>query len=514
MIGRRLATAALLAAAPLSHLAAQTSSYEDLQRFSAVLNFIRTDYADSVTYHTLVRAAIDGMLSSLDPHSWFASTEDAERLTAIQRGEVAVTGISVELVDGTAVVLDVTEDSPADRAGVRPGDRIVTLDSLPTTGMSAQAVELGLAGDRGSRIRVRLERGPVLEPDSVTVTLKREMARPASSVRLSRMLDSTTGYVRLAEFGDRSAHDVHDAIKHLRSQHATQLILDLRGNPGGIVVQAVEMASQFFPAQTLVFTTRGRQPSANHQYRTTSDGDFRNLPLLVLVDRGSASAAEALTGSLQDHDRAIVAGRRTFGKALMQTAFLVPEGMIELTIGHVLSPSGRYIQRPYTGLKAQQYYAFAGDSAWQDTTRVFHTDHGRPVRGGGGIAPDVNLPAPPVMPRWYTVAADSGLDRAVADSVGAALDSTPAARAAWIAGHGAWSARILAPFLDRVRHRLGIPATTDSVTGAAIARRLAAEAAAVRWGDDASDDLLLGSDPDLAAAIPLFMRRAAILGRD
>jgi carboxyl-terminal processing protease len=502
------ALASILSAAPLR---AQNSSYEDLQRFSAVLNFIRTDYVDSVTYHTLVRAAIDGMLSSLDPHSWFASRDDAERLTAIQRGEVAVTGISIELVDGVPVVLDVTDGSPADRGGVRPGDRVVAVDSLPTTGMTAQAVELRLAGDKGTRIRVGLERGPVLEPDSVTVTLKREMPKPASSVRVVRMLDSVTGYVRLAEFGERSARDVHDAIKHLRGQHARRLILDLRGNPGGIVTEAVQMASQFFPAQTLVFTTRGRQPSANKAYRTTEDGDFRDLPLVVLVDRGSASAAEALTGSLQDHDRAIVAGRRTFGKALMQTAFIVPDGMIMLTIGHVLSPSGRYIQRPYTGLKAQQYYVFAGDSAWQDTTRTFRTDHGRVVRAGGGIAPDVTLPAPPTMPRWFTVAADSGWDRAVADSVGASLDSTPAARKSWVSGSAIWNARVLAPFLARVRSGLGLTARVDSVTTSAIARRLAAEAAAVRWGDEARDDLLLASDPDLISAVALFARRAAIL---
>ncbi len=505
--------AVILAAATSrgARLTAQTSSYEDLQRFSAVLNFIRTNYVDSVTYHTLIRTAIDGMLSSLDPHSWFASQEDADRLTAIQRGEVAVTGISVENVDGSAVVLDVVDGSSADRAGVRPGDRLVTLDSLPTVGMTAQAVELRLAGERGSKVRVHLERGTPLEPDTVTVTLKREMARPVSSVRITRMLDSVTGYVKLGEFGARSAQEVHDAINHLRGKHARQLVLDLRGNPGGIVQQAVDMASQFFPARTLVFTTRGRQPSANKEYRTTADGDFRDLPLVVLVDQGSASAAEALTGSLQDHDRAIVAGRRTFGKALMQTEFIVPDGMIMLTIGHVLSPSGRYIQRPYTGLKAQQYYAFAGDSAWQDTGRAFHTDDGRVVRGGGGIAPDVPLPAPPSFPRWLTVAVDSGWDRAVADSVAESMDSSLASRASWIAGSTTWNTRVLTPLLARIRGRLHLTADVDSVTARFAARRLAAEAAAVRWGDDARDELLLVSDPDLTAAVGLFARHRDIL---
>ena len=142
------------------------------------------------------------------------------------------------------------------------------------------------------------------------------------------------------------------------------------------------MASEFLPSNSLVFSTKGRQKSVNQEFRTKGGGDFETMPMIVLVDQGSASAAEALTGSLQDNDRAVVAGRRTFGKALMQTGFLVPDGYVELTIGHVISPSGRYIQRPYTGLQLEQYYAFAGDSAWQDTTRIFKTVHGRPVKGG------------------------------------------------------------------------------------------------------------------------------------
>jgi carboxyl-terminal processing protease len=291
------------------------------------------------------------------------------------------------------------------------------------------------------------------------------------------------------------------------------LILDLRGNPGGIVTEAVAMASEFLPANSLVFSTKGRQKTVNEEYRTKGDGEFQDLAMVVLTDQGSASAAEALTGSLQDNDRAVIAGRRTFGKALMQTGFLVPDGFVELTIGHVISPSGRYIQRPYTGLQLEQYYAFAGDSAWQDTTRIFKTVRGRPVKGGGGIAPDVALPAPPTAPRWWTVAADSGWDRAVADSIGTTLGADVASRAAWARDSAAWSDRLLPPLLALVRARLSITAQVDAATRAAIARKLASEAAIIRWGEDAGRELSIRNDPDVVAALGLFARSAEILHR-
>ncbi len=395
---------------------------------------------------------------------------------------------------------------------MRPGDRLTGIDGVPTAGLNARAIALRLAGDKGSKVTMLIERGPKLEPDSVSVTVKRAMPKLENYVTATLMVDATTGYVKLAEFGEKSARDVHDAVNRLRGEKARQLILDLRGNPGGIVTEAVDMAEQFLPSNSLVFSTKGRQPSVNKEYRTTGGGDFDAMPMVVLVDQGSASAAEALTGSLQDNDRAVIAGRRTFGKALMQTGFLVPGGYVELTIGHVISPSGRYIQRPYTGLQLEQYYAFAGDSAWQDTTRTFRTLHGRIVRGGGGIAPDVPLPAPASAPRWWTVAADSGWDRAVADSVANTLDPTAAAQAAWSADSSAWDSRLLPPFLARVRTRLHVPATLDALTRAAMARKLAAEAATVRWDPDAGYALTILNDPDVIAARGLFARAGQILG--
>src|SRR4029077_10237587 len=177
----------------------------------------------------------------------------------------------------------------------------------------------------GSKIRVRFARGSRLEPDTFTVTLKRKVLE-AHFVFETRMVDSITGFVRLNAFGERAADEVHDAIKNLRKQGARRVILDLRNNPGGMVAQAVDLVSQFVPQGTVVFSTKGRRADVDTTYRTKRDGDFRDLPLIVLVNENSASAAEATAASLQDHDRALIVGRRTFGKALMQTDFFVSSG--------------------------------------------------------------------------------------------------------------------------------------------------------------------------------------------
>lgn len=490
---------------------AQVSSYEELQRFSAVLNHIRTNYPDSVAYSGLVRAAIDGMLRSLDPHSWFASREDYEKLNALERGELAETGIVFEFADGVPTILSYLPKSPAERAGVLPGDRILRVDEVPTTGMTAKSLALRLAGEKSSKVLVGLERGPRLEPDTFSVELKRVFLE-RRSVSVARMVDQQTGYIRLNGFGESGAEEVRKAVRQLRSGKARQLILDLRGNPGGIVTEAVELAAEFLPAKTLIFTTRGRKKSINEDYRTKGSGEFLDLPLIILIDEGSASAAEALAGSLQDHDRALIVGRRSFGKALMQTGFLVPSGFVQLTVGHVFTPSGRFLQRRYRGLAIEQYYAFAGTGGFeQDTLAVFRTDRGRPVRGGGGIAPDLAVASAPKPPVWWSIAADSGYDDAVADSVALTLNPEPSARAHWLAAPAEWKARLVPAFLSRVRSRLAITAQPDSATVGVLARRLAARAATVRWPPDGGVDLMLGSDSDVQAALGAFPRLSELL---
>ena len=487
------------------------SAYEELQIFSGVLNDIRVNYVDSVTYGYLVRAAIDGVLGALDPHSYFVSRADFERRNALERGELATIGVALEDVDGMATVLAVAPESPAAKKGILPGDRIRAVDDTSVIGQEVNSLGLRLAGPKGSKVRVGIARGSRLEPDTFSVTIKRD-AFDVHTVTRPLMIDSVTGYLRLREFEEHSPQELQDGVGRLKDRGAKRLILDLRGNPGGVVTSSVDIASLFLPKNTLVFRTRGRKHDVDEDYVTKHDGKFMSLPLIVLIDERSASAAEALAASLQDHDRALLVGRRSFGKALMQTVFFLPSGdNVWLTVGRVLTPSGRFIQRQYSGLRLEQYWALAGHAgAARDTAEVFHTDHGRVVRGGGGIVPDSALPSPPGAPGWWSVAADSGFDDAVSDSAAATLDSTQAGRLGWQTDRARWSA-LLVPFLDRVRTHLHVRATPDTAVANAIAQRLAWRAAIVRWGGDAGDAFSVGNDSDIQTAAGLFPRLATML---
>lgn len=504
---------ACLVATPGNRVVAQQhSAYEELQTFSQVVNYIFHNYPDSVAYSMLVRSAIDGVLRDLDPHSLFYSRIDWERLDSLQKGELAVIGASIDAVEGSPTVLGVYPKSPADRAGIRPGDRVLALNDTVVAGLDLETVRLRLAGADGTKIRVHFARGPRLEPDTFTVTLKRKFLQ-SHYVFVSRMVDSTTGFVRLDEFGEKSADEVHDAVSHLRKQGAKRLILDLRNNPGGIVVEAVDLVSEFMPKGTVVFSTRGRKLDVDTTYSTSKDGVFRDLPLIVLVNGNSASAAEATAASLQDHDRALLVGRRTFGKALMQTNFFLSSGeVLHMTIGHVIAPSGRVIQRRYSGLAVEQYYALAGKSgAAQDTSHVYHTDAGRPVRGGGGVMPDVLDSASAPLPAWWTAALDSGMVPVVADSAAQTVPATPAGLAAFSTAPGDWEGKLLPSVIDRVRSRFHIAAAADSAQRRRMAIELAVWVIDERWGAEALMDFELHHDPDVATALASFSRLPDLL---
>ena len=490
---------------------ASRSAYEELQTFSGVLNYIRINYPDSVGYSELVAAAIRGVLRALDPHSSYLSRVEWERLSALERGELYSVGLSVAEVAGAVTVLGVAPKSPAAKGGLLPGDRIKALNDTVVDGLDLRTVELRLAGDKGSKVRLRMERGSRFEPDSFHVTLKRAEIEQYAVSRV-RMLDANTGFLRLDEFTGEASKEMHDALRKLRGQGADQFILDLRGNPGGSVIAAVEIASEFLPKGAVVFRTKGRKRDVDTTYVTKRDGRFRDVPLIVLINEGSASASEALAGSLQDHDRALIVGRRSFGKALMQTLFFLPHGdNVMLTVGRVLTPSGRFIQRRYRGLGYEQYRSLAGQSgADEDTSTVYRTDAGRPVRGGGGIAPDIAVPLSVRQPAWWGAASDSGYHTAVADSAANTLDASAAGRAAWVTASDQWRS-LVPPFLARVRAGLGVAALSDSATERFLSRLLAARAAEVRWGADAADDFLLRTDATVLVAGSSFPKLRSLL---
>jgi len=500
-----------LAAPTAARSQTQRSAYEELQTFSGVLNHIRLNYPDSLSYSELVAAAIRGVLRSLDPHSYYVSRLEYQRQNALDRGELATVGVRLEEVEGAATVLAVAPGSPAAKSGVLPGDRVLALNDTSVAGLDMSTIELHLAGEKGSKVRLQIERGPRLEPDTFSVTLKRNPFE-VRSVSIVRMVDPTTGYLRLEDFMG-NADEVHEGLGKLHGQHAQQVILDLRGNPGGAVVLAVDVASEFFPKNTEIFSTRGRKRETDTTYVTRRDGQFRDLPLIVLIDERSASAAEALASSLQDHDRALLVGRRSFGKALMQSIFFLPSGdNVWLTVGRVITPSGRVIQRRYHGIGYEQYLSFAGKSgAEEDTMATYKTDAGRLVRGGGGIVPDIVVPISAPLPVWWSAAADSGFDDAVSDSVAQTLPATAAAKTSWLTADAEWRAKLLPPFLSRVRSRLGVAAVTDTLLDQRLARILATRVAEVRWGPDAREEFLLRNDRTIRVALAQFPRLHELL---
>ena len=491
--------------------APQLSSYEQLQVFSGVLSQIRVNYVDSVNFGHLVRAAIEGMLGSLDPHSRYVSRKDFELRSAYENGQLAGAGLSLDDADGAVVVLGVDPKGPAGKAGVQPGDRVRSMNDSALAGVSAGALEVRLLGEKGSRLRLGFERGSRIDPDTFAVTIRRALI-DSRVVPPPRFAAPGVGYVRLYMFTPPSAREVRDAVKRVRGMGAERLILDLRGNGGGSVGAMIEIASLFLPARAEIFHTEARTAQGRDTAVTKDGGDFAGLPLILLLDDGSASASEMLAGTLQDHDRAAVVGRRSFGKGLVQSALPLPAGdVVWLTTARVVTPSGRVIQRRYAGVGAGQYRALGGVSgAADDTTKLYHTRAGRPVRGGGGIAPDVPRPAPD-LPVWFSVAVDSGFHTAIADSMAATLPATPAGLAAWAADSLRWETALVVPFLARVQQRLGVRTGMAPAVRARIARNLALRTVEVRWGAEAEADFMLQHDPDVTLAVATFARLPQIL---
>ena len=507
MSGTALVVLAAVVATPPA-AAQQRTVYEDLQAFTDALTYARLNYVDSVNVSRVVGAAIEGALHSLDPHSYYLTQAEWDRFADWQHGRWITTGLFLENEEGAIAVAAVAPNSPAARVGIVVGDRVTEMNDTAVAGVPVQRLQVQLSGAPGTKVRLTLERGSHLVPQTFRVTIKRSPIDVRSTV-VSEMIDSITGFVRLQDFKLGAGHDISDALTQLTRRHARQVVLDLRGNPGGSIPAAVEVAAQFLPAGTLVFRTRGRKADSNHDYATESAGAFRDLPLIVLIDRGSASAAEALAACLQDHDRALLLGRRSFGKALVQVPFpLRAGGVVMLTVARVVSPSGRVIQRPYDGLTYEQYLAMAGTPADSTARGTFKTDRGRPVSGGGGVGPDVVLPGLAPPPAWWSVVADSGWADAVADSVARSLNGSADA---WIEARDRWR-EPLAPFYARVRRSLHtVP--VDTTVEAVVAQVLASRIVEVKWGDAARDRFMLRNDPDIQSALTYFPRLPTLLPR-
>ena len=358
--------------------------------FTSVYDVVEQNFADKVDADKAVyNGAIPGMLRTLDPHSNFFDPKAYAALREDQRGQYYGVGMQVGPRNGKTMVMWPFENSPAYRAGLRPGDTIVQVNDKKTDGLNTTEIAELLKGPRGTKVQVTVGRegnGKNISYDIV----RDAIARP--SVPEAIWLKPGIAYINVTQFGENTSKEFEEQFRKLGENNIKGLVLDLRGNPGGLLNEGVEVAGHFLKKNDLVVSHRGRaQPNKN--YYAKSDNGGRSYPVVVVVNRSSASAAEIVTGALQDHDRAWVLGEPTFGKGLVQTVFPLSENTgLALTTAHYYTPSGRLIQRDYSNISFLDYY-YGNRAEHKDLSDVKMTDAGRTVYGGGGITPDQKFEA-------------------------------------------------------------------------------------------------------------------------
>jgi carboxyl-terminal processing protease len=316
--------------------------YESLETFTNILAIVRKNYVDEVNTKELLTGAINGMLHSMDPHSAYLTPELYKELQMDTQGKFGGLGIEITVKDGILTVVSPIEDTPAYRAGIKPGDQIFKIEAEFTRDMTLIEAVRRLRGPRGSKVVISIRREGV--PDFLTFTLVRDTIR-VQSVR-SRVLEEGYGYIRLAQFQERSDRDLHQALEKLSAEKGglKGLVLDLRNNPGGLLTQAVRIADLFLDSGLIVYT-EGRLENQRQKYFARKEGSWTQFPVVVLVNGGSASASEIVAGALQDHKRAVVLGTKTFGKGSVQTILpLDDNSALRLTTARYYTPKGRSIQ--------------------------------------------------------------------------------------------------------------------------------------------------------------------------
>ncbi len=373
-----------------SALATEDKLSEQFKVYTTALDAIENQYVEKLPSDRLVYSSISGMLQTLDPHSTFLDPKYYAQMRERQEGHYYGLGISISVIDGEIQVVSLFEGSPAYKKGIRRGDVIAKIAGDPTKGWTSDQAVKKLKGPKGTFVHVSLKRPG--HDDLIELDVMRDDIR-IPSVAASFMINNDTGYIRLQEFAENTDDELGNALQDLSSKGMKRLVLDLRNNPGGPLDQAIAVANRFLPQGEVIVSTHGRVPNSDAEYRATEKSPYTQIPLLVLVNRSSASASEIVSGALQDHDRAYIVGETTFGKALVQSVYHISEGAgLALTTARYYTPSGRLIQRPWDGT----FDEYLNDYGLKDQTaprphpesELKYTDAKRKVYGGGGIEPD------------------------------------------------------------------------------------------------------------------------------
>ena len=388
-------------------------------RLNNLLHIIDDQYVDNVNIDSLVDKAIPQILSDLDPHSVYITAKDMQAANDELKGSFSGVGIEFNIREDTLHVQNVIKNAPAERAGLLAGDKVVTIDGKPFVGKIVTNDEAmrRLKGPKDTKVRIGVLRYGHKKPLEFTVT---RGDIPQKSITATYMLDDDTGYIRVKNFGERTYPDMLIALAKLSQEGCKNLVIDLRDNTGGFLQSAVQMANEFLPKNKLIVYTQGRK-SQRQDYVSDGKGSYQRMPLVVLINEGSASSSEIFAGAMQDNDRATVIGRRSFGKGLVQQQMGFTDGsLIRLTIARYYTPSGRCIQKPYTTGDAADYeqdiYSryqhgeFFSQDSIKHTGPAYHTGIGRLVYGGGGITPDIFVAEDTIgLTSYFKQAAMSGL---------------------------------------------------------------------------------------------------------
>lgn len=370
-------------------------------RLNNLLHIINDQYVDTVNIDSLVDKAVPQILSDLDPHSVYIRAKDVQSVTDDLKGSFSGIGVQFVIREDTIRVQGIVKNGPAERAGIVAGDKIISIDDKPFVGKVVTNEETikRLKGPKGTKVKIGILKYKEKKPTIYTIT-RNDI--PVKSIPATYMLDDETGYIRINSFGETTYPEMLISLARLSQEGFSSLVIDLRDNPGGYLESAIQIANEFLPNNKLIVYTEGRK-SPRQEYRSDGHGSYKSIPLVILINEGSASASEIIAGAMQDNDRATIIGRRSFGKGLVQQQLGFTDGsLIRLTVARYYTPSGRCIQKPYEAGNSKGYEEdiidryehgeFFSQDSIKHTGPKYHTSLGRIVYGGGGVTPDIFIP--------------------------------------------------------------------------------------------------------------------------
>ena len=389
------------------------------RKLNTILNLIQQEYVDTVDIDELVENSIPKILTNLDPHSMYISAKELSSVNDELEGNFSGIGISFMVMSDTIRIIEVISGGPSEKVGLLPGDRIVAINDTSCIGIKDEDVKKQLRGIKDTKVKLGIKRSTSKKILNFTVT---RGDIPVSTIDAAYMIDKITGYVKLNKFGKKAYQEFLTEMLMLRSQGAERFIIDLRGNGGGLMQPALLIANEFLPENNLIVFTKGREKKNDEQIWSDGMGSFKDEELVVLIDEYTASSSEILAGAIQDNDRGLIIGRRSFGKGLIQQQIPLPDSSaVRLTIARYYTPSGRCIQKDFKRGDENQYSLevydrynhgeiFSKDSIKVNEDNEYYTVSGRKVYGGGGIIPDIFVPSDTAgISQYYINVANAGL---------------------------------------------------------------------------------------------------------